>query len=970
MEMESSRRLGLKKPRLAESPPQQQQQRDHRVSNGVAAPRVSAVATSVGSSTMAASRFRANERESPNLGNSGVQQNHQELVAQYKDALADLTFNSKPIITNLTIVAGENLHAAKWIAACVCSNIIEVPSDQKLPSLYLLDSIVKNIGRDYIKYFAARLPEVFCKAYRQVDSSIHTGMRHLFGTWRTVFSPTCLQSIAEELGIPSPINGSSSGATTSRPGNQSQRPPQSSIHVNPKVIEARERLQQSCRDPRLSRKDTLNEPVPEKRTSAEYGDYNYSSDLSNHSDLGIRRSSERVAERGGVNLDPRKYQAPPRTAQADPRRQPPPIIGSRSNNKEIKKNWKNSEEEEYIWDETKSRLKDLGESDSSRKDGWAPDDSENLDIEDHLRQPHGEYDIGSQINREGSSSDSLRGQPALGQKPSSTWPSQEPGSIGVSKYLNMALKNSGQSEGYPAPLTGLPTSTTPSLGRSEFQTGTGQSVNGSQDLASLLSTVLGSSGILGQKRQRESNDLVEQEHVLQTQSTVPPQKCDSFTFKPQNNIHSILQNLQSTQSLPSQNMQTSSTAMHFPQLTQRNPISQQPHPELTQSKPSGHTQKPLPQPSILGSPAIMGRSMSGHSNDPSSDVSGQQSTASLLAAIVKSGLLSNNSGTSSGFPKINFDDLGALSSKLKIPPPLPSGPPPTQLQTTSTAMSMPAVRPPLPPGPPPVSSFSSTSMSQTSSVGTSSESNALSSILSKLVAQGVISSPAKEATTANSSIAASSNPSSFTTAPKLSSGETNLPLSESAIKTTALSPSKDIIGIEFKPEILRESHSSVISSLIGDFPHQCGICGLRLELEDQFNRHLEWHSSQKCYRENIVSRKWNVSLEEWVSGVVGSASAGGGLGMTIAEESGVVADENQCVCMLCGEPFEDFYSVVKDEWLYKGAVYMTLSAVDGEMGTTDEIAAKGPIVHANCISPTSLYDLGLSQNVKMEPYDR
>lgn len=149
-----------------------------------------------------------------------------------------------------------------------------------------------------------------------------------------------------------------------------------------------------------ARRDAFNDSVPEKSTSASYGSNELGSNISRNIGLGISRPSGRVTESGhdkgwynksGVaagtmpgqrNGLSHKYSfsstEAPKSMVLDAHHQPAHNITS-TQSSVISNSWKNSEEEEYTWDEMNSGLTGHGTSivSSLSKDAWTADD-ENL----------------------------------------------------------------------------------------------------------------------------------------------------------------------------------------------------------------------------------------------------------------------------------------------------------------------------------------------------------------------------------------------------------------------------------------------------------------------------------------------------------------------------------------------------------------------------------------------------------------
>ncbi|KAI0036792.1 hypothetical protein K488DRAFT_40518 [Vararia minispora EC-137] len=103
----------------------------------------------------------------------------------YASRLSELTVNSRPIIQGLSLYAQEYSRWADAVVECVEAHVRRVPPFMKLPALYLIDAVSKNVYNPYARFFASVVAPLFLETYAQVDQQTRSKMAEMLLTWRT-----------------------------------------------------------------------------------------------------------------------------------------------------------------------------------------------------------------------------------------------------------------------------------------------------------------------------------------------------------------------------------------------------------------------------------------------------------------------------------------------------------------------------------------------------------------------------------------------------------------------------------------------------------------------------------------------------------------------------------------------------------------------------------------------------------------
>ncbi|KAH9383485.1 hypothetical protein HPB48_024994 [Haemaphysalis longicornis] len=153
----------------------------------------------------------------------------EDVCEEYKSSLLDLTCNSKPLINMLTMLAEENVQQAPRIVRSIEEHLQKVPVDMKLPVLYLIDSIMKNVGNEYRALFTQNIVSNFCNVFEKGDERMRMQLFKLRQTWVDIFPNKklfALDTRVKQMDPAWPIMAKEPQQTTT-------------IHVNPKFLEAK-----------------------------------------------------------------------------------------------------------------------------------------------------------------------------------------------------------------------------------------------------------------------------------------------------------------------------------------------------------------------------------------------------------------------------------------------------------------------------------------------------------------------------------------------------------------------------------------------------------------------------------------------------------------------------------------------------------------------------------------------------------
>ncbi|KAF6198443.1 hypothetical protein GE061_008191 [Apolygus lucorum] len=147
-----------------------------------------------------------------------------DVVEDFCSSLCDLTVNSKPHINMLTMLAEDYIEHAPALVQAVEDQLKHVSGEVKLPVLYLIDSIVKNVGQSYTTLFSKNIANTFTHAFEKVDEKARSQMYKLRQTWVSVFPAAKLYILDTKVSAIDPAWPITAAPTTS------------SIHLNPKFL--------------------------------------------------------------------------------------------------------------------------------------------------------------------------------------------------------------------------------------------------------------------------------------------------------------------------------------------------------------------------------------------------------------------------------------------------------------------------------------------------------------------------------------------------------------------------------------------------------------------------------------------------------------------------------------------------------------------------------------------------------------